>query len=55
MSGRCIGELVGFATTKIIPVVLFADLDTDAMGLRWVCAFSKEQKLRYQLGDLHCR
>lgn len=48
-------KLVVFATTKIIAGELLADLGTDATGLRWVCASSKEQKLKYQLGDLHCR
>ena len=49
MTGGCLDDalekLVVFTTTKIIAGVLFANLDTDAIGLRWVCAFSKEQKL----------
>jgi hypothetical protein len=36
---------VGFAIAKIIAGVLFADLDTNAIGLSWVCASNKLQKL----------
>ena len=36
---------VAFVVAKIIAGALFADLDTNAIGLSWVCASNKEQKL----------
>jgi hypothetical protein len=49
LTGGCLEDelenTVGFAIAKIIAGVLFADLDTNAIGLSWVCASNKLQKL----------
>ena len=48
LTGECLGD--GWESTVVLTIakirgVLLADLDTDAIDLRWVYACSKEQKL----------